>query len=97
MKRSRRAILFFAIAMLLLSCATSLPERPVEDVSADQIKALLDEKAPLVLVDTRTEYEYRKGHIPTAESIPPEKFDVLAFLLPADKNIHLIFYCRGSA
>jgi len=96
MKRLQHAGLFFIAAALLLSCATGVPSRPVEDVSADQLKRLIDQKAVFMLVDTRTEYEYRKSHIPTAVSIPPEKFDELAVLLPKEKDIHLVFYCRGS-
>jgi rhodanese-related sulfurtransferase len=96
MKRLYHSSFLLALAALVISCATAVPSRPVEDVSADQLKKLLDEKALLMLVDTRTEYEYRKGHIPTAVSIPPEKFDVLSTLLPEDKDIHLVFYCRGA-
>ncbi len=84
------------MAAILVSCATAPPSRPVKNITTDQLKRLLDEHAVLLLVDTRTEYEYRKGHIPGAVLISPDKFDVLATLLPQDKNVHLVFYCRGS-
>jgi rhodanese-related sulfurtransferase len=98
MRHVKHACLLFAalaIAAFAVSC-TTLPLLPVRNVSVDQLKKIIDEKEVLVLVDTRTEYEYRKGRIPGAVSIPPEKFDVLATLLPEDKNVHIIFYCRGT-
>ena len=86
------------IAPFLSSCApvTRVPARPVGALSADALKRLIDANSPLVLVDTRTEYEFRKGRIPGAVNIPPHRFDSLASLLPPDKDVHLVFYCRGS-
>ena len=90
------ALLSLFAASLLAACASVPPSRPIREISADQLKKLLDEHAALMLVDTRTEYEYRKGHIPGAVQISPDKFDVIATLLPQDKDLHLVFYCRGS-
>jgi len=84
------------MAAFFVSCATAPPPRPVENINADQLKGLLDRNAVLLLVDTRTEYEFRKGHIPGAVNIPPYKFDALATLLPPDKDALVVFYCRGS-
>jgi rhodanese-related sulfurtransferase len=96
MKRTCHSyLLFAAIALLLSSCATAPASRPIRNVTAEQLQGLLDQHA-LTLVDTRTEYEFRKGHIPGAVLISPDKFDDLARLLPRDKGVHLVFYCRGS-
>lgn len=86
-----------AIAVLTASCASSPALRPVRNLTLDQLKKMVDSGAAFTLVDTRTEYEYRKGRIPGAISIPPEKFDVIGSLLPGDKSAHIVFYCRGSA
>jgi len=97
MKRLHNAaLLFLAMAALLVSCATLPPSRPVENISAEQLKKLLDQNTVLMLVDTRTEYEFRKGRIPGAVNIPPNKFSELATLLPPDKDVLVVFYCRGS-
>ena len=90
---------FFLVTVFLLSSCTPVsrvPARPVGTLSADQLKKLIDANSSLLLVDTRTEYEFRKGRIPGAVNIPPYRFDALAALLPPDKGVHLIFYCRGS-
>ncbi len=68
-------------------------------VSVAHIKRLLDEKAPLTLVDARPkERKYDKGHIPGAISLPDSQFEQLAAgRLPADKAAALYFYCDGLA
>ena len=68
-------------------------------VSVAHIKKLMEEKAPMTLVDSRPrERKYDLGHIPTALSIPDLQFDRLApQLLPPDKAAPLYFYCDGLA
>jgi rhodanese-related sulfurtransferase len=48
-----------------------------------------------VLVDARPEAKYQEGHINGAINIPDAQFDAYAHLLPADKDMMLIFYCGG--
>ena len=66
-------------------------------VSPAHIKKLIDEKAPITLVDARPkERKYDLGHIPGAISLPDSQFDTLApKVLPADKSAALYFYCDG--
>lgn len=68
-------------------------------VSVAQVRKLLDEKAPLTLIDARPkDRKYDKGHIPGAISLPDSQFDKLAVeRLPADKAAALYFYCDGLA
>ncbi len=99
MHRLSAQLILTIIGMLALhACATAPPPpRSTGNLSAEQVKALLDRKARMTLVDTRTEYEFRKGHIPGSINIPPHKFPVMGGLLPPDRGAHLVFYCRGSA
>ncbi len=66
-------------------------------VSVAHIKKLIDEKAPMTLVDSRPKArKYDLGHIPGAISLPDSQFDALApKMLPADKAAPLYFYCEG--
>jgi rhodanese-related sulfurtransferase len=65
-------------------------------VSPAFIKKQIDEKATMVLVDSRPKArQYDKGHIPGAISIPDSEFDKLTAKLPADKATPLYFYCGG--
>ena len=68
-------------------------------VSVAYIKKLIDEKAPMTLIDSRPKArKYDLGYIPTAINIPDSQFDSLApKMLPADKAAPLYFYCDGLA
>jgi len=55
-----------------------------------------DEKAALIVDSRPAARRYDIGHIPGAINIPDSQFDKLApTLLPADKNVEIIFYCQG--
>ncbi len=69
--------------------------RRIRDLSGDELSEMMKRNVPLVLVDTRTDYEYRQGHLPGALSIPRHRFDVLDSLIPPDKGAQIVFYCRG--
>lgn len=66
-------------------------------VSVAHVKKLIDEKAPMTLIDSRPkERKYDLGHIPGAISVPDSQFDKLAAeRLPSDKTAALFFYCEG--
>ncbi|MCF8052274.1 MAG: sulfurtransferase [Desulfobacterales bacterium] len=65
-------------------------------VSADWVAEQLAGGEPMLLVDSRPKRpKYDKGHIPGAVSIPDTRFDDFAGLLPADKNLPVVFYCGG--
>lgn len=75
-----------------------LPEG-VSEAQPDDIAALIalgPEKGQYFLVDSRPAKPYEEGHVPTAVSIPVAKLkkDGEA-LLPANKDLPLIFYCGG--
>ncbi len=88
-------ILLCLTAFLIFGCAAGGVLAPIPDVSAEQLNEMIARKAPLLLVDTRTEYEYKKAHLPGAICIAPYRFNDLNTLLPADKSVPIIFYCRG--
>lgn len=64
-------------------------------IATDELKALLDEKKALVLIDARTKEEFQEAHITGAISIPEKVFDDNLSLLPTDKNALLVLYCNG--
>ncbi len=65
-------------------------------VSVAFLKKQLDEKAPMLIVDSRPKARmYDKGHIPGAVSIPDSSFDSMLDKLPADKATPVYFYCGG--
>ncbi len=71
------------------------PEDPFPEISTATLKIRLDTTHNFLLIDVRTEEEYIEGHIPRAISVPPEKIGLIADFLPADRDIPIVFYCRG--
>lgn len=75
-----------------------LPEG-VNEAQPDDIAALValgPEKGNYFLVDSRPTKPYDEGHVPTAVSIPAPKLKKDgAALLPANKDLPLVFYCGG--
>ena len=69
-----------------------LPELP--RVTCEQLKQMIDNEEPLVVVDTRIEFFFNAGHIPQSVNIiyKPDEEEPQGFLaLPKDRPI--IFYC----
>ncbi len=65
-------------------------------VSAEWMKAQVDNSADMVVVDSRPKKtKYDKGHLPGAISIPDTQFDKFKDQLPEDKSKLLVFYCGG--
>ena len=65
---------FFIIAAVLclarpLSAQTAAPAAPVKNVSAEEAEKLLKEKKDVVVIDLRTEAEFKTGHIAGAKNI----------------------------
>jgi len=67
----------------------------IPSVSEAYVKGLIDTKADVMLVDARPEKKFKKGSVPTAVNIPYRKFDEMTQLLPAQKDMELIFFCGG--
>lgn len=60
------------------------------------VQQLIAGEEPVLVVDSRPKgSKYDKGHIPGAISLPDTKFEAMSGLLPADKDIALVFYCGG--
>jgi predicted sulfurtransferase len=102
----RKVLLISAIVALLapasVTPAPAQPEQPPHppktmfpEVSTAEVKKMMDEYINFVLVDTRNAEEYAEGHIKGAINVPPEKLQFIRGLLPRNKSIPIIFYCRG--
>ena len=61
-------------------------------VRPDYVKALLDAREPLVLVDFRKPIEYRAGHLPGAISVPITELDRRYREIPEAPRI--VLYCQ---
>ena len=70
-----------------------LPELP--RVTGEQLKQWMDNKEPLVVVDTRINFMFNQGHLPESINLPvtsgAEEMTAGLMALPQDRKI--IFYC----
>jgi len=65
-------------------------------VSLEEMKARLESKIPMVLVDVREKEEYRQGYIPGALSIPRGFLEMQIEKAVPDKNAPVVLYCAGG-
>ncbi len=89
-----RVFLWFLFGFMLLSSSPAMAQFP--NVSAEEVKAWMEGKRAVVLIDSRLPDEYQAGHIPGAINIPAERMKFEAARLPKDKTTSIIFYCRGT-
>ncbi|HWY68673.1 MAG TPA: rhodanese-like domain-containing protein [Terriglobales bacterium] len=65
-------------------------------ISAQDLKAKLDRKEPVKVVETLAPERYREAHIPGALNIPPEQIKELAPKLLPNKSAEVITYCSND-
>jgi rhodanese-related sulfurtransferase len=87
-----RLVLSIVVLIITASCGPS----QASDINAEELKKMISEDTRLLVVDTRTEYEYKLSHIPKSINISEEKFYMLETLLPKEKGTPIVFYCRGT-
>lgn len=92
--------LLVLITLVLVAASAALAQRAPQqaifpEIGTAEVKKMMDEGENFFLVDARTPQEYAQGHIPGAVNIPPEKHRFISGLLPKNKNVPVVFYCRG--
>jgi len=65
-------------------------------ISTKALKAKLDRKGSVKLVETLAPERYREAHLPGALNIPPDKIKEVAPQLLPDKDAEIITYCASS-
>ncbi len=93
------SILGVAVLLLLLAATTVTAQpRAVTDLTAEELQQLRAQTVDVLIIDVRTAREFYDGHIVGAINISSQasnQFRSLSLLLPKDKEIPLVFYCRG--
>jgi len=65
----------------------------INEVSVEEVKKMIDNKADIILLDVRDREEYETGHIPGAINISRGSLDFKVNLIIPDKNKKTIVYC----
>ena len=72
------------------------PVASPKKISAEDVQKMMSETQNFILVDVRTEEEYREAHIEGAILIPDNEIEVRAEAELPDKNAVIIVYCRSG-
>ena len=90
------------LGMLLVQVFLSIPALAgagelFEYLSAGDLKKMIDQKVPgLVIIDSRSAYQYGEGHIKGALNIPLGEMEQDTALPKVPKDSWLVFYCSGN-
>jgi rhodanese-related sulfurtransferase len=64
-------------------------------ISRDALKAKLDAREPVVLVEALPERHFRDAHLPGAINLPHDEVDARAPSLLPDKDAQIVVYCAS--
>ena len=100
MKKFSHLITILMLAVCLL-CACSDSEAagritPYTPLTPAQAKEIIDNRDSYIILDVRTDEEYKKTHIPGAVNIPVEEIKDRGDRLSADKDTVILVYCENG-
>ena len=68
-----------------------------QKISPEEAKKMLSENPSAILVDVRTEAEFKEVHIPGATLLPLNEIEDNAAKILPDKNAVILVYCRSGS
>jgi rhodanese-related sulfurtransferase len=85
------------IWLLAAACVLPLTARAeqIPFITTDELKKLLDAKAPVFLANALSPIEYAEEHIAGSVNVPYEALHSGKVKLPQDRKRQLVFYCKG--
>ncbi len=67
----------------------------METITGEELKAKIDRRDDVVLVETLPEAMFEHAHLPGALNIPPDQVQRLASHSLPDKEKEIVVYCAG--
>ena len=67
----------------------------VKKVSLNELKTKLDGGSAVILIETLSPDEYKRGHLPGAVNIPSNQIAELSGSVLPDKSAEIVLYCSG--
>lgn len=65
-------------------------------VSTGDLKAKLDRKDPVKIVETLAPERYSEAHLPGALNIPPDRIKEVAARLFPNKDVEIVTHCANT-
>lgn len=69
---------------------------PVPQITADDLKGILDSKKDIILIDVRTPLELTRGKIPGCINIPLDDIEAVIHSQVPDKEKEIYLYCLSG-
>ena len=63
-------------------------------MKAKELLKRIESKHAPVIIDVRTGFEFKRGHVPGAINAPPRKILLKTARLPEDQSAELVIYCE---
>ena len=82
------------IAFLCTACMAN--PSGAERITAQEAKARMEKNPHAIVLDVRTEAEYRSGHIKGAVLLPLDRLEAEAETVLPDKEAEILIYCRSG-
>ncbi|WP_319585596.1 rhodanese-like domain-containing protein [uncultured Desulfobulbus sp.] len=77
-------------------CPPAKPGVYLTEIKTTELQKIINDKAPLFLVDSRPLIRFNQSHLPDAHSVPvPMLEEKQTEVLPKNKELPLVFYCGG--
>lgn len=93
-----KKILFLMVMCLLITgCGSDnkMSSNSINKISVDEVKSLVDnfnDQDNLVIIDVRTNEEYKEGHIKNSINIPVDNIEKINYR----KDTKIVLYCRSG-
>lgn len=84
------------ISLIILVLFTTFAQAKVESIEPEMLLNLLKNKQAPLILDVRTDQEFKAGHIEGAVNIPYDQLSAENELLTAHKERDIIIYCRSG-
>lgn len=93
----RRWIPILLLLFLLAGCtASNEQENSYRQISMDEAVTMMEEESGYIILDVRTQEEFRERHIPNAINIPNETIGSEDIQELPDKDQRILVYCRSG-
>lgn len=79
----------------LMFCFPLVALGEIRDLSAGELKSMLDSNQELFLLNPLSDIEFNEGHIPGSVNIPLHRI-MQSNKMPRDRNILIITYCLSE-
>ena len=95
-----KKLIFLLLAVMLLTACGQDKENDQEavyvNITAEEAKVLMDTEEGYIILDVRTQEEYKEGHISGATQISHEEIKEKAEDVLTDKDQLILVYCRSG-